>query len=93
MRLLALLEDGRPVDLDREVAAEHEVGQDRVGRGPQLLGREAGPRGRLRAALLEARPTAGVRNGRIAIATMTIAVASAVSSEATRPAAGFTGQS
>ena len=36
VRLLTLVEDGRPIDLDREVAAEHEVGQDGVGRGAQL---------------------------------------------------------
>ncbi len=29
VRLLTLLQDGRAIDLDREVTAEHEVGQDR----------------------------------------------------------------
>ena len=77
VRPLPLIEHRRPVDRDGEVAAEHEVGQDRVGRRAQLLGREPGPRRGLARDPARTRPTAGVRNGRIATATMTIAVATA----------------
>ena len=48
---------GWPFDLDLEIATEHEVGQDRVGGDAELLGGEAGPGRRLRAALLEGDPS------------------------------------
>ena len=50
---------GWPLTWTSKCAAEDEVGQDRVGGGAQLLGRVAGPRGRLRAALLEGDPLRG----------------------------------
>ena len=89
---LALVEDGRAIDRDREVATEHEVGQDRVRGGPELGGGEAGPGRGLRALLLEGDPLR-VRNGRIAMAMMTRAVARPIRIAAIRRRRVCTGQS
>ena len=75
-----------------EIATEHEVGQDRVGGDPQLLGVKP-----VQAAAW-ARPCSkathcGLRNGRIVTATMTIAVARPVRTDAARPPRSFTGSS
>ena len=57
---LALGQDGHPGDRDVEVRRpDHEVGEDRVGGGPQVALAVAGPRGGLRAPLLEADPSRG----------------------------------
>ena len=79
------LRTGVPSICDVEVAADDEVRQDRVGGGPKLFGREAVQRRRVRSRPARRRPTAGVRNGRIASATMTIAVARPMRIDAARP--------
>ena len=56
VRPLAVVQDRLAVHLDREIATEHQVGQDRVGRDAQLVGGVAGPGRRLRAALVEGDP-------------------------------------
>ena len=73
-----------PFDLDVEVRRpEDEVVEDRVRRGRELVGRVAGPARPPRPGPARTTPTAGVRNGRIAMAITTMAAARPIRTEAT----------